>query len=221
MMPETFKAGMGFMFAYLGVDPAVEKVPMYWEMLKHLPDDTFDKAIKNALQEFIPTAACPFPLVAHILKYCGEAGESKAVNAISTLKRALKHGPYQSICFEDSALHYTVESFGGWPALCNWTAKEWDINEGRIIETYRSALMGGRTGATHLAGLSERSDGYFSLFFLPTNGDKPKSIRCRGSVPELTFNPAKEIQEKTMFQQVDSMVMDISKRIGASFVDKS
>lgn len=53
------------------------------------------------------------------------------------------------------ALHSVIERIGGWPALCTWSDKDWNINEGRLIESYEAALLFKEFGSKYLLGLSE------------------------------------------------------------------
>lgn len=189
MNSSTFKSHMGFMSAYFGKEIKKEIISLYWNMLKELEDDVFVLAIKNICAEFTPTSACPFPLVSHILKYCGQTGSNRANNAISLLKKALSFGPYSSVSFDDPALHYVIQVNGGWAVLCNWTGTQWDVNEGRLIEAYKSAVLLGKSGPDHVAGILERENGWFSLYIV-ADKTKPKEIRCKEEVPEICFNPS-------------------------------
>ena len=211
MKDTTFKSGIAYISKYLGRDMSASQISMYWQMLKHLDDETYLLGVKNALMEFIPTSAAPFPLVAHILRYCGEAGGTQATNAISKLKNALKHGPYQSVSFDDPALHFVVESNGGWPVLCAWSGKEWDVNEGRLLESYKSAKLGDLRGKDHLPGIAEKSNGWFSLFVITTK-DPPMQIRCRGDIPKIQFNPSGYCTNSTNKNSVD-LLSDLTSKI--------
>src|SRR5690554_152807 len=181
MEKEVFKKHMAFLSTYFAIELKPEIYKLYWHMLKHLQDHVFENAIKNICAEFIPTSINPFPLVAHILKYCGQSANERSVLAINLLKKALRHGPYESVNFNDDALHYVVDSNGGWPVMCNWSGKQWDINEGRLIETYKSAYLSGKTGPEHMSGISEANNGVFRIFSMSIDSNETKEIVCKRS----------------------------------------
>lgn len=178
MNQDSFKINLGFLSKYLRYELNQEQVCIYWDLLKHLSDDKFEVACKNIIKEFIPTSTVPFPLVAHILKYCGDAGDNQVINAISTLKKAISRvGPYESINFNDPALHYTINAFGGWTAICSWASEDWNINEKRLMETYRTSLQTGREDCGYLLGISEKQNGYYRIYSILDNGKKITSQR--------------------------------------------
>jgi hypothetical protein len=162
---ENFKEKIASLMVYFGMKLPPEVFDIYWDQLKDLSTHKFDSACQKILSDFIPTSTNPFPLVSHFKKYCGESGDDKAHNAIAMLKRGIrKVGQYQSVDFKDRALHYAVNAFGGWTAICCWTDKEWDINEGRLLQTYKSAMKSNLGDDCHLQGLIEMDGGKFKIF---------------------------------------------------------
>jgi hypothetical protein len=192
MNKQTFAVQMLYLYEYLEIAPNKERNQKYWDLLNHLSDEDFSNAVKNVVKEFIPTATVPFPLVAHFLKYCGLGGKEQASHAISLLRATRQRiGAYNSVSFGDPALHFVVQSFGGWPVMCRMSDKEWDINEGRMVEAYKSAQFSNVDAPDHLSGISESDEGHFTLALIPPTGyQNRKEIRCKGSVPaELGFKP--------------------------------
>jgi len=192
MNKQTFAVQMLYLYEYLEIAPSKERNRKYWDLLNHLSDEDFSNAVKNIVKEFIPTATVPFPLVAHFLKYCGSGGKEQASHAISLLRATRQRiGAYNSVSFGDPALHFVIQSFGGWPVMCRMSDKEWDINEGRMVEAYKSAQFSNVDAPDHLSGISEGDEGYFTLALIPPTGyQNRKEIRCKGSVPaELGFKP--------------------------------
>jgi hypothetical protein len=170
---KIFKEGISYLQVFYGKTLGKGVIGMYGDHLKHLPDEIFKIACKKVIKNFVPTSTVPFPLVPHFLKYCGEGEDDRAIAAISILKRAIrKVGPYHSIIFKDAALNYAVNAYGGWVAVCNWVDKDWDINEQRLINTYKVASIGGFKDICHLPGISEKEpNGFFKLHFIKKNGD--------------------------------------------------
>lgn len=173
MTDTAFKENLAFLSKYLKYQLDQSDVSIYWNCLKHLSDEKFRLSVTQIVKEFIPTNAVPFPLVAHFLERCGEAGETKSINAIATLKKAVrKIGIYNSVHFDDPALTYTVNVCGGWINMCNWSSTDWNVNEGRIRDIYEAAINSGRSDSGHLVGIGERDNGVYTLYKLTHGGTK-------------------------------------------------
>lgn len=170
---ELFQKQIAYLGIFYNKNLDEDQARVYWRFLKHLSDEKFDFACKNIIQNFVPTSTVPFPLPPHFLQNCGEAGDTKSITAISILKRTIrKVGPYHSVLFKDAALNYAVNSFGGWIAVCNWNDKDWDINEQRLINTYKAALISGYNDVSHLSGIAEiEPNGFFKLHYIKKDGD--------------------------------------------------
>lgn len=214
MNKQTFAVQMLYLYEYLEIAPNKERNQKYWDLLNHLSDEDFSNAVKNVVKEFIPTATVPFPLVAHFLKYCGSGGKEQASHAISLLRATRQRiGAYNSVSFGDPALHFVVQSFGGWAAMCRMSDKEWDVNEGRMVEAYKSAQFSNVAAPDHLSGLAEGDEGYFTLMLIPPTGyQNRKEIRCKGSVPaELGFKPSPAIRSVAKIGEIALSVEKLDK----------
>jgi len=159
---------------------------LYWEAIKTIPDADFSKICAEIAASFKPTTACPFPTPAHFLELTGQHGDAAAQLAIAAIKTALKVvGTYQSVDFEDRAIHATVEAFGGWVALGQWDLKEWDINHARVAAYYKAAQTQD-SGPDHLTGLLEaQNSGQYDKFIEP-----PVKVKRM-----LEIGPGKEVKQ--------------------------
>jgi hypothetical protein len=176
MTKEFFIMHFGLLLKYLGLKPENEKTTMYFEFLKHMDDDTFKTSVQEIIKSFVPTTQNPFPLVSHFMKYTGSDEQGSAIKAISTLKVYIrKVGRMESVNFNDNALHETVERFGGWPAVCNFSEQDWNINENRMIETYKVMATSPRSDVSHLAGLAEKDNGHYRVYDV-----NPKTMQISG-----------------------------------------
>jgi hypothetical protein len=185
MTKEFYKFQLGFLEKYFGFNLSQTYVGMYWEMLKHLDDDKFKLASENIIKEFIPTATVPFPLIVHFLKHCGESGDNQAIAAIARLKKSIQPvGKYQSINFHDPALHYSINAFGGWTTLCCWGDDDWNVNEKRILETYKMAVAMKYGDEEHLIGIAEKDQGYFNIYSVNQIGKI--ALQCRNNPLQIT-----------------------------------
>ena len=134
---------------------------VYWDNLKQYDDAQFAVASKVLLDTFVPSAACPFPVIAHFKIAIGDDLETRAQTALSAVFNAIReHGAYDSVDFGDGALHAVILRYGGWPALCQYEkddAKWWDVNEGRFIAAYKAAVKYGEN-AEYPTGLIEQAN---------------------------------------------------------------
>ncbi|MFA5298619.1 MAG: DUF6475 domain-containing protein [Lutibacter sp.] len=165
MTQDFYILHFGLLLKYLGLKPDNEKSALYWNFLKHMDDDTFKLSVQEIIKNFVPTVACPFPLVSHFLKYCGSDAQGEATKAISTLRAyARRIGRMDSVNFNDSALHETIIRFGGWVAICDFTDKDWNINEGRLMDVYKTMQQSFCADIHHLPGVSEKSNGGYRIY---------------------------------------------------------
>jgi len=159
MNEKLFKTEFTGLQKYFGhhVEEMVYKI--YWHGLQRMPDGAFNMAIRNIIKDFRPTSQVPFPLISDFLKYCGVAGEIRAQKVVTILIKAITEvGAYESVDFRDPYLHLTIIRFGGWPAICTWDSKEWDINYQRFIEAYKTVMLYGECSSSHLIGITEREN---------------------------------------------------------------
>ena len=202
-----FNGIMTYFQAMYGVEKKGRVIDIYWRHLKHLSKEQLELSCQNLIKEFIPTAAAPFPLVAHILKYCGESINDKANNAIAMLKRAVwKVGSYQTVDFLDPALNLAVMSFGGWPSICNWSSKEWDVNEGRLKENYMSFQRKGSGRIDHLPGTHEMQGGFFTLYIAKSN-DKMIVFKKYDDPEQLAMDQDFKDRKIAYYQNVDKQYL--------------
>lgn len=156
MTEESFKIQLAYLQKIYGaIDDDVYR--NYWEILKKYSDNEFSGMITNIIKTFVPTSSVKFPLIPHFLKAIGVDNETICQLAISTVKKSIRTvGNWRSVSFGDTALHETIERFGGWIKICDWGDKEWSINEGRFLKSYESERMSIlESGPDHLKGICE------------------------------------------------------------------
>lgn len=159
MNKETFLKSLVAMQAYYGHQLKSEVIEMYWNRLKLLNYDDLKLAMQNIQDNFVPTSQVPFPLIPHFLEACNRTGKNKAQEALTKTCKAVRDvGPYQTVDFGDKALHATIDRFGGWVELCQWTQKDWNINEGRFLAAYEAQSTNPEMGPEKLPGVFEREN---------------------------------------------------------------
>jgi hypothetical protein len=103
------------------------------------------------------------PSVARLRKIAGVdvSSKTRAIMAFDALGKAIQfEGSYRSIVFDDPILNATVNSLGGWVAVCETPEAQWDsFFRHRFIETY-SANFEARRGTMHAQlGIADRQNG--------------------------------------------------------------
>jgi len=170
---------LGRLQEYFGKELKPEIQKMYIDRIEKLDLDKFKTAMVRIVDEYQPTATNPFPLIKDILEFCGESGQTKAINIIAVVKMAcIKHGQYESVNFEDSALHSVIRRYGGWPEVVLWTERDWGFREKSFIEAYKAAHAESHN-ISHLPGLIEierDKDGYKLPEPIQIQGGKQKLI---------------------------------------------
>lgn len=80
--------------------------------LEGLSDETIVAAGKRAIQElkFMPTPA-------ELRDLAGAGTKNRAIVAWGDVQRAIPHGSYRHVDFQDSIINATIRILGGWPAL--------------------------------------------------------------------------------------------------------
>lgn len=157
---------------YLGHTLKPTVIKLYVDALSSLEDGILKSAMVNIIKEFKSTSAQPFPLIATILELVGQDGNTKAINAVTAVKRMSFKGQYVSVDFKDRTLHAIIDRFGGWQEVCLWTNKDWQLNERNFINAYKSALSAGVKGAKYCMGLLEEENRY--------NGYTPEKLKLQG-----------------------------------------
>lgn len=186
MSPETFNRYMLMISEYCGQSWTPTVSAMYWDCLRHLTDEEFQRAVKGVIAEWKPTNAARLPLVADFLRLCGKSTSDMGRAAIMAIRAAsARVGQNESVTFCDEALHSAIEGFGGWPSVATWTAEEWDVNEGRLYESYCAAVRSGARGMSHLPGVAEKDAGVYRLYwFSPKRSKIVKELKFRGPADE-------------------------------------
>ena len=68
--------------------------------------------------------------------------------------------------------------------MCAMTDKDWNINEGRMLEIYKTAQYSNIEAPDHCQGLAELEEGKFTLTLIPSGYQDKKDCCVMGSVKE-------------------------------------
>lgn len=177
---------------FYGRDLSPEVQAIYVEHLSDMPDHLFKRTAVQLMREFQPTSTVPFPLVRDFLVAAGLDEETMAVNAVSLVRKRMESvGQYDSVSFDDLALHSVIDRYGGWVEMVNNnTDKWWSLHERNFIQAYKAARRAGTKGPERLLGLHEatnRNNGY--------DAQKISSMRVDPRI--CGFEPVKQVGQET------------------------
>lgn len=100
------------------------------------------------------------PLPADIVKQLQGTQTDRGLMAWGKVLEAIQHvGAYQSVAFDDAAIHAAVEDLGGWTTICRSTMQELPHLQRRFTEAHRA--YAGRQGfnfPAYLIGESEAAN---------------------------------------------------------------
>lgn len=93
----------------------------YWKALEPYSDAEVETAFKRLV-----TTARFFPKPAEVLEAINGPQVDQAVLAWQRVDKAVReHGPYESVQFDDAAIHGAIELMGGWVQFQNVHVDEW------------------------------------------------------------------------------------------------
>lgn len=163
MKDKLFQESMVYLQAMYGKELPETVIKIYWSRFKTWTDTKYTEVVTKIFNSFVPTAQVPFPLVPHFLKAAGDDDESRGRNAIKHVRDCIRaYGRDRSVNMGDEKLHFVIRSYGGWPAICDWSDNDWRIKETAFVQSYLAA-PDTAGDSPHLIGVAERenaSNGY-------------------------------------------------------------
>ncbi len=102
-------------------------------VLQEYPLEAVKAAIHRHLRE------SPFmPKPADVVRYVEGTADDRGAMAWGHVVRAIRqHGHYESVRFDDPAIHYAIDRMGGWRKLCGMLEDELPFREKDFREHYR------------------------------------------------------------------------------------
>ena len=136
-------------------------ISVYWNVLNNFSDDEWKRAMEIMIKTFHPTSTVPFPVPADFFKAIGDDDDTIVNMVISDIKRGGKYGSVEV----DSATADTINDFGGWPHVSNWTQDDWRFKEAAFIARWKAHRNYDGKGTAVLLGIFDESNmrnGYIS-----------------------------------------------------------
>ncbi len=124
---------------------------LYWKTLEPFTDEECERALKAMV-----TSQRFFPKPVDILEAIQGKKENQGTEAwLKTLNAVKRIGNYQSVSFDDKAIHSVIDAMGGWEKFCMMLSEEekWKQKEFEKLYAVISARPG--THAKYLPGTHE------------------------------------------------------------------
>lgn len=109
-----------------------DAVKLYFKVLSDYSLDEVSQAIMEHIKQ------SPYmPKPADIIRIIEGTAEDRASEAwYHVLKAMQQYGHYESVQFDNPAIHYAIERMGGWQKLCQLTEEELPFRERDFIKHY-------------------------------------------------------------------------------------
>ena len=155
----VFKSNFILLEALYGYKMQERITKVYWNILKNFSNEMFEKIVSHIISHFKPSSQCPFPTPAHFADLITELELAALTSALTAVRKAVSEvGPWNSVTFDDPALHDTIERYGGWIEICNWSHSDWKMKERAFLDAYRAAKSCNAGTEKHLPGIAEKEN---------------------------------------------------------------
>lgn len=131
---EQIMTSLNELFGDAGKKVSHLKMDLYYNALKDLSIEQLNDAVNILCQtKTIKT----WPLPAEIRQAVEGNPQDKAQVAFDKLITAVRSiGPYQTVIFDDPAIHAFVQSYGGWEEICDKTVDDWKYMRNEFVRGY-------------------------------------------------------------------------------------
>jgi len=125
-------------------------IEIYWKIFKPLTDEEAQKIINQAI-----LTLKFFPKPAELIELLQGDKTERAVRAWEKFYHAIARvGPYQSVEFDDPAIHSTIELMGGWIEAGKWKNEEMKWKQKDFLVIYL-VMERKKNHPEYLAGIGE------------------------------------------------------------------
>lgn len=110
--------------------------PLGLEMAFVVLQDHSIEDVKRAIYATLRESPC-IPTPSDIIRHLEGTAEDRGSLAWWHVVRAIrKYGHYESVAFDDPAIHYAIDRMGGWQKVCNILEEELPFREREFIKLY-------------------------------------------------------------------------------------
>jgi len=212
MTKEEFLNAMAILSASVGREVPKPQATVWYQLVSDLTAEQFQAGILETLRTNTFAGLPPIGLIRQNAIGKQPAEQDRSLLAWDRVLEAIReHGGYQTVKFDDLAIHAAIRSCGGWVALCEqeteqmitWTKKA-------FCESYRAHIASGiltAAAAARLTGIiaADRANAAY---------DQPEPIEVTTHLPaskiRVADNPAptKKIADKPEYYRVGQRVAE-------------
>jgi len=201
MSIKDFRTVIAALHKAFGVEATEASYDGYLMGLADLTIEDLRRAVLLAIRE---RSVLPKPYDLRKLIGKSSSSEDRAVAAWNDVQRALRHGAYKTIDFEDKICNAVVRNLGGWPNFCSRFSgaeeEKWVRQE--FLKAYQSFAASGISTelAKPVPGLSEVE---------VVNGEivdpVPRVIRCEPERAKLSVQSVRSIALSSVVKLIGQM----------------
>jgi len=212
MTKEEFLNAMAMLSASVGREVPKPQATVWYQLVSDLTAEQFQAGILETLRTNTFAGLPPIGLIRQNAIGKQPAEQDRSLLAWDRVLEAIReHGGYQTVQFDDLAIHAAIRSCGGWVALCEqeteqmitWTKKA-------FCDAYRAHIASGiltAAAAARLTGIiaADRANNAY---------DQPEAIEVTTHLPAIKIRvadnpaPTKKIADKPEYYRVGQRVAE-------------
>lgn len=133
---------------------------LWWQSLERFDIDQVEQAFRRAVED--PDGGQFMPKPADIVKrISGTAADRSLIAWGKVLDAAQRVGAYQSVVFDDAAIHSAISDMGGWPKVCRLPTDDLPFTQKRFCDLHRAYSQRPEISyPARLAGEHETTNGF-------------------------------------------------------------
>lgn len=110
---------------------------LWWQALERFDIEQVERAFRLVVED--PDGGQFMPKPADIIKRLEGTATDRSLIAWGKVLDAIQRvGAYQSVVFDDGAIHAVIEDMGGWPAICRSDTDELPFLQRRFCDSHRT-----------------------------------------------------------------------------------
>jgi len=136
-MSKRLATTLAGVYDYYGKEMTEFTLDVWMRAMKGRDPEEVEKAITGHIQD--PAAGQFLPKVADVIKRLdGTHADRSLIAWGKVLDAAQRVGAYQSVCFDESAIHAAITDMGGWAQLCRAKTEELPFVQRRFCDAYKA-----------------------------------------------------------------------------------
>ena len=131
---------------------------LWWGALERFDIEQVEQAFKRTIED--PDGGQYMPRPADIIRRIEGTASDRSLIAWGKVLDAARHvGAYQSVVFDDAAIHAAINDMGGWPKVCRLPTDDLPFTQKRFCDLHRAySTRPGHAYPARLVGDHEESN---------------------------------------------------------------